>query len=172
MHIPPLPLFLLITRRRSSDLPNGSLGPTLNTLFPISHLALGLSLLSRRILLLAGLPQPLIANQIAQRFLRRAHSLVPAAVAALRVVCGGGARGRVGGHGTKLGEVVVAGVVFGFALGLGGSAGGLNSRWRLVCGVWKKGEDEEDVDALERRSRRLGSLRRVGPCRLLGRRRI
>lgn len=124
MHILPPLLFLVIPRRGGRNLPHTSSNATLHTLTPIPNLTLRLCFLSSLVLLLACLPQSIVANQVTQRLLCRSDGLVPAAVVALRVVGCCGTGGWVCGDGADLGGGV-AGIVLGFAGRLGGFAGGL-----------------------------------------------
>lgn len=103
MHILILLLLLAITSNRRSHGTQVALGAVLDTFTPVLQLALGLLLLAGGILLDTSLAQVLVADRVANGFLRRTDGLVPGAVGALRVVFGDGAGVGVGGDVAQLG---------------------------------------------------------------------
>lgn len=77
VHLPPLLLLLAITLNRGSDATNRALRTVCRALTQVLQVATRFSLLARVVLINALAAQVLGAGYVAQRFFRRADSLVP-----------------------------------------------------------------------------------------------
>lgn len=87
-------LLLAVARDAVHSTTNGALGTVRDTTPEVTKLTLSLLSLALSVLVNALLLQALRANEPAERFLGRAHGLVPGAFRTLGVILGNGARAR------------------------------------------------------------------------------